>query len=130
MKERELKEKCYMEALDGSLSNLKVVLNHMKKIDLQEGILEENVLNKERMRTILHLELALADYCILLRKMKENQFIDYNDKMRADINALIHCNRFEYDQMIIVYSQRGEEDIDIDRLISFGTQILESYGLN
>lgn len=130
MKERELKEKCYMEALDGSLSNLQVVLNHMKKIDLQEGILEEDVLNKERMRTILHLELALADYCILLRKMKENQFIDYNDKMRADINALIHCNRFEYDSMIIVYSQRGEEDIDIDRLISFGTQILESYGLN
>ena len=46
MKERELKEKCYMEALDGSISNVKVVLNHMKKIDLQEGILEEAVLNK------------------------------------------------------------------------------------
>ena len=72
MKERELKEKCYMEALDGSIPNVKVVLNHMKKIDLQEGILEEAVLNKDRMRTILHLELALADYCILLRKMKEN----------------------------------------------------------
>ena len=59
MKERDLKEKCYMEALDGSISNVKVVLNHMKKIDLQEGILEEAVLNKDRMRTILHLELAL-----------------------------------------------------------------------
>ena len=44
MKERDLKEKCYMEALDGSISNVKVVLNHMKKIDLQEGILEEAVL--------------------------------------------------------------------------------------
>ena len=34
MKERDLKEKCYMEALDGSISNVKVVLNHMKKIDI------------------------------------------------------------------------------------------------
>ena len=131
MKERELKEKCYMEALDGSISNVKVVLNHMKKIDLQEGILEEAVLNKDRMRTILHLELALADYFILLRKMKENQFINYLPQMSKDINALIHCNRFEYhEQMIIVYSQRGEEDIDVERLISFGEEILESYGLN
>lgn len=32
--------------------------------------------------------------------------------------------------MIIVYSQRGEEDIDVERLISFGEEILESYGLN
>ncbi len=120
-----------MEALDGSISNVKVVLNHMKKIDLQEGILEEAVLNKDRMRTILHLELALADYCILLRKMKENQFINYLPQMSKDINALIHCNRFEYhEQMIIVYSQRGEEDIDVERLISFGEEILESYGLN
>ena len=47
MKERDLKEKCYMEALDGSISNIKVVLNHMKKINLQEGILEEAILNKD-----------------------------------------------------------------------------------
>ena len=120
-----------MEALDGSISNVKVVLNHMKKIDLQEGILEEAVLNKDRMRTILHLELALADYCILLRKMKENQLINYLPQMSKAINALIHCNRVEYhEQMIIVYSQRGEEDIDVERLISFGEEILESYGLN
>ena len=51
--------------------------------------------------------------------------------MSKDINALIHCNRFEYhDHVIIVYSQRGEEDIDIEHLISFGEDLLESYGLN
>lgn len=46
MKERELKEKCYMEALDGSISNVKVVLNHMKKIDLQEEYLKKQYLIK------------------------------------------------------------------------------------
>ena len=50
--------------------------------------------------------------------------------MSKDINALIHCNRFEYhDHVIIVYSQRGEEDIDIEHLISFGEDILQSYKL-
>ena len=37
MKERDLKEKCYMEALDGSISNIKVVFNHMKKINYKKA---------------------------------------------------------------------------------------------
>ena len=63
--------------------------------------------------------------------MKENQFVNYLPQMSKDVNALIHCNRFEYhDHVIIVYSQRGEEDIDIEHLISFGEDLLERYGLN
>jgi len=95
-----------------------------------------HILRKDRIKTILSLELALSTYCILLRKMQENHFISYSDAIRMDINSIIHSNRFEYyDGEIIVYSARGREDVDLNNLLDFGRSILQSidqedWGMN
>jgi hypothetical protein len=126
MKIHEVKEKCYLETLEESITNVEMVINHLEKLALREGEFASHILRKDRIISILHLELALASYCVLLRKMRENQMIIYNDKLRADINSIIHSNRFEYfGSYIIVHSQKGKEEVDLHSLLRYGKSILK-----
>lgn len=75
MDKRELKYRCYMEALEKSVVSVEIILNRLVQIDDKKGIIDDVVLMKDKRKTILDLELSLADLCILLRKMSENLFI-------------------------------------------------------
>lgn len=126
MDKREMKRKCYLEALNKSLVSVEMVLNRVVQIDSKKGIIDEYILTKDKVQTILDLELSLASLCILLRKMSENLFIQISNELRRDMNSIIHSNRFEYDQEVIVYSQKGREEVDLNALLAFCHQILST----
>ena len=125
---REMKEECYLEALEDNLVSVEMVLNHLKQIENCEGVFDEQILKHDRVRTTLDLELGLATLCILLRKMSENVFISFSNDLRKDMNSLIHSNRFEYneDNELIVYSQKGRESVDLEALLNFCHSILSN----
>ncbi|BBH25613.1 MAG: hypothetical protein PUF83_00715 [Intestinibaculum porci] len=126
MPSRELKESCYLEMLEDSLTNVQMIRNRLSQLDKQEQIIPAHILRRDRIKTILRLELALATYCVLLRKMHENNLIDYDEELHHDINSIIHSNRFEYfEQHIVVYSARGKENVNLRKLLDFGTAILD-----
>ena len=126
MDKRELKYRCYMEALEKSVVSVEIILNRLVQIDDKKGIIDDIVLMKDKRKTILDLELSLADLCILLRKMSENLFIQIDKELRRDMNSIIHSNRFEYYQEVIVYSQKGREEVDLKALLAFCHQILST----
>ncbi len=126
MDKRELKYRCYMEALEKSAVSVEIILNRLVQIDDKKGIIDDVVLMKDKRKTILDLELSLADLCILLRKMSENLFIQIDKELRRDMNSIIHSNRFEYYQEVIVYSQKGREEVDLKALLAFCHQILST----
>lgn len=127
MIKRELKALCFMETLEDSVVSVEMILNRLKQIDLKKGVFDEEILNHDRTKTTLDLELSLATLCILLRKMSENLFVVVSDDMRRDMNSIIHSNRFEYDhQTLVVYSQKGRESVDLDALLSFCHELLSS----
>lgn len=126
MPSRELKESCYLEMLEDSLTNVQMIRNRLSQLDKQEQIIPAHILRRDWIKTILRLELALATYCVLLRKMHENNLIDYDEELHHDINSIIHSNRFEYfEQHIVVYSARGKENVNLRKLLDFGTAILD-----
>lgn len=124
MADRELKKMCYLDALEDSVTAVEVTLNRLKQIEAKEGIFDDMVLKNDKNKTVLDLELTLATLCILLRKMSENLFIKVSDELRRDMNSIIHSNRFEYNQEIVAYSQKGRETIELDRLLKFAHSIL------
>ncbi|MEE3307699.1 hypothetical protein [Sharpea azabuensis] len=127
MASRDLKEHVYIEALEDAITNVEMIENHLERLSDENKVVAMHILRKDRIKTILSLELALSTYCILLRKMQENHFISYSDAIRMDINSIIHSNRFEYyDGEIIVFSARGREDVDLNNLLDFGRSILQS----
>lgn len=115
-----------MEALEKSVVSVEIILNRLVQIDDKKGIIDDVVLMKDKRKTILDLELSLADLCILLRKMSENLFIQIDKELRRDMNSIIHSNRFEYYQEVIVYSQKGREEVDLKALLAFCHQILST----
>lgn len=136
MTKRELKELCYREVLEDCVVSVEMIVNRLDQIDQKKGVFDEDILNHDRMKTILDLELSLANLCILLRKMAENLFVVISDDMRRDMNSIIHSNRFEYDEKeMIVYSQKGKENVDLDAILSFchsilsNDKVLSSYDL-
>ena len=126
-KKREMKEQCYLEALENGVVSVEMIINRLRQIKDKEGIFDKHILDHDYMETILDLELSLASLCILLRKMSENVFIMISDDLRIDMNSIIHSNRFEYcDGEIVVYSQKGREEVDLDHLLSFCHSILSN----
>ena len=119
MDNREMKRLCYYEALEKSVISVEMVLNRLNQIESKDGIFDKDILLKDKTKTILDLELSLAGLCILLRKMAENLFIQVTTELRRDMNSIIHSNRFEYDQEVIVYSQKGREEVDLKALLAF-----------
>lgn len=126
MSKRELKKLCYLEALEKSVVSVEILLNRLNQIESRKGVFDEIILLKDQTKTILELELSLASMCILLRKMSENMLIVLPQELRKDMNSIIHSNRFEYDHEVIVYSQKGREEVDLDVLLIFCHTILSS----
>ncbi len=79
------------------------------------------------LKTKCQLELSLASLCIILRKMCENQFITLNQERRKDINSIIHSNRFDFfeDYKVYVYSQKGQEEVNIIQLLDYAKKIFK-----
>lgn len=126
-KKRLMKEQCYLEALENSVVSVEMIINRLRQIEDKMGIFDKSILLHDQTETILDLELHLASLCILLRKMSENMFIVVSDALRADMNSIIHSNRFEYDKgKIVVYSQKGREEVNLDELLKFCHCILSN----
>ncbi len=124
---RELKQLCYMEALEDSVVSVEMILNRLNQIEQKKGIFDAYILSHDRTKTILDLELSLATLCILLRKMSENLLIVTPEELRRDMNSIIHSNRFEYNRLeVIVYSQKGKEQVDLNGLMAFCHRVLSS----
>lgn len=127
MNKRDLKQMCFMETLEDSVVSVEMILNRLKQIEDKKGIFDEEILNHDRTKTTLDLELSLATLCILLRKMSENLFIVIDGDMRKDMNSIIHSNRFDYDDLSLnVYSQKGMENVDLNALLSFCHEVLSN----
>ena len=100
-------------------------MNYIDRIKDKVGVFSNDILQKDAIRAQFDLELALASLSILLRKMAENNFIEIDRETRRDINSIIHSNKFEVENgKVIVYSQKGEELVSIDKLLSFARSIL------
>ena len=125
MKQRELKEVCYMEVLQESLVGVEKTLNQLKRLESNQGLIDKDIIEKDISKTILDLELSLASMCILLRKMSENKFITIPSDLRRDMNSIIHSNRFDYNGHIEAFSQKGKEEIELDELLMFTKEVLK-----
>ena len=127
MSKLDLKQLCYLEALEDNVVSVEMILNRLNQIESKKGVFDAYILQHDRSRTILDLELSLATLCVLLRKMAENLFIVTPDELRKDMNSIIHSNRFEYNRLeVIVYSQKGKEHVDLNALLAFCHHILSS----
>lgn len=126
MNKRLIKEECYLDMLEDEINSVDTVLNYIDKLKEKKGIFDDEVIQKDLMRSYFDLELALASLCILLRKMSENMFIQINEEIRRDINSIIHSNKFDYHdhEKIYVYSKKGKEPIELSRLMQFARSIL------
>lgn len=125
LSKREIRENCYLEMLEDSITGVESVLNQIQKIENNQ-VFEEEMLLKDRIRACYDLELALATMSILLRKMTENLFIVMPEELRRDVNSIIHSNKFEYinKERLVVYSQKGKEEVSIQHLLQFAKSIL------
>lgn len=120
MNKRTIKLECYNEMLEDGITSVESVINYINKIKDKVGIFENEILEKDIIRAQFDLELSLASMCILLRKMAENNFIVIDSETRRDINSIIHSNKFVFkDGNLFVYSQKGEEAVNLEGLLSF-----------
>ena len=124
MSRRDLKKDSYYDALNESLINVEKTINLLRRLEDNRLNIDESIVLKDISKTILDLELNLASMCILLRKMSENKFIELPTDLRRDMNSIIHSNRFDYDEDIIVYSQKGREEVNLNDLIMFCKDVL------
>lgn len=124
MSRRNLKKDSYYDALNESLISVEKTINLLRRLENNRLNIDEAIVLKDISKTILDLELNLASMCILLRKMSENKFIELPTDLRRDMNSIIHSNRFDYDEDIIVYSQKGREEVNLNDLLLFCKDVL------
>ena len=105
---------------------VEMVLNQLNRLKNQMNI-SNRIVERDLLKTKCQLELSLAALCILLRKMCENQFIILNQERRKDINSIIHSNRFDFfeDDKVYVYSQKGQEEVNINQLLDYAKRIFK-----
>ncbi len=125
MKRREIKRLCYQEQLENEVNSVQSVLNQLLKLPTYENI-DQEYLQKDFIKTQIDLELALASLCIVLRKMHENNFLRLSRNIRKDVNSIIHSNKFTLrdENVIIVHSQQGREDVYISTLLLYAREYL------
>ncbi len=125
MKRREIKKLCYQEQLENEVNSVQSVLNQLLKLPTYENI-DQEYLQKDFIKTQIDLELALASLCITLRKMHENNFLRLTRSIRKDVNSIIHSNKFTLrdENVIIVHSQQGREDVYISTLLLYAREYL------
>ena len=95
MSKRDLKQLCYLEALEDNVVSVEMILNRLNQIESKKGVFDAYILQHDRSRTILDLELSLATLCVLLRKMAENLFIGREPRKMGMINWKEMNNRSE-----------------------------------
>ena len=122
MNKRQIKLSCYLD----QIIEVEMVLNQLNRLKNQMNI-SNRIVERDLLKTKCQLELSLAALCILLRKMCENQFIILNQERRKDINSIIHSNRFDFfeDDKVYVYSQKGQEEVNIIQLLDYAKKIFK-----
>lgn len=126
MNKRQIKLSCYLDQINIEIIEVEMVLNQLNRLKNQINI-SNHIVERDLLKTKCQLELALASLCILLRKMCENQFITLNQERRKDINSIIHSNRFDFfeDDKVYVYSQKGQEEVNINQLLDYAKKIFK-----
>lgn len=126
MNKRQIKLSCYLDQINIEIIEVEMVLNQLNRLKNQMNI-SNRIVERDLLKTKCQLELALASLCILLRKMCENQFITLNQERRKDINSIIHSNRFDFfeDDKVYVYSQKGQEEVNINQLLDYAKKIFK-----
>lgn len=126
MNKRQIKLSCYLDQINIEIIEVEMVLNQLNRLKNQINI-SNRIVERDLLKTKCQLELSLASLCILLRKMCENQFITLNQERRKDINSIIHSNRFDFfeDDKVYVYSQKGQEEVNINQLLDYAKKIFK-----
>ncbi len=126
MNKRQIKLSCYLDQINIEIIEVEMVLNQLNRLKNQMNI-SNRIVERDLLKTKCQLELSLASLCILLRKMCENQFITLNQERRKDINSIIHSNRFDFfeDDKVYVYSQKGQEEVNINQLLDYAKKIFK-----
>ena len=125
MNKRQIKLSCYLDQINIEIIEVEMVLNQLNRLKNQMNI-SNRIVERDLLKTKCQLELSAA-LCILLRKMCENQFIILNQERRKDINSIIHSNRFDFfeDDKVYVYSQKGQEEVNINQLLDYAKRIFK-----
>ena len=125
MDKRSFRKQCYKERLENTINDVEIILNRIRKLNHSYESIGEEVILKELENCYCDLELSMALMAVIIRKLVENQFTKINDDDRADINALVHSNRFDYrDDEVIVFSRLSSENVQIEHFIELGKTIL------
>lgn len=126
MNKRQIKLSCYLDQINIEIIEVEMILNQLNRLKNQMNI-SNRIVERDLLKTKCQLELSLAALCILLRKMCENQFIILNQERRKDINSIIHSNRFDFfeDDKVYVYSQKGQEEVNINQLLDYAKRIFK-----
>ena len=126
MNKRQIKLSCYLDQINIEIIEVEMVLNQLNRLKNQMNI-SNRIVERDLLKTKCQLELSLAALCIFLRKMCENQFIILNQDRRKDINSIIHSNRFDFfeDDKVYVYSQKGQEEVNINQLLDYAKRIFK-----
>ena len=126
MEKRDYRRLCYKERLEKVVKDVEIIENRIFQLNHTYQNISEDIINKELEDCYCDLELSLATMAIIIRKLVENQFTKISEEDRADINALIHSNRFDYlEDQIKVYSRLSSEDVDVDHMIELGKTIIQ-----
>lgn len=122
-----LKRYFYFEELQSSILDVKVVENELQK---NYQTIDETILKQNITRLKIRLEIEIAKYCIILRKMVENEFIHVSDEQRRIINSSIHSTSLLYDDgMIQVRSRTNNQEVSLDELLGYGQQLLKQENI-
>ena len=120
MNKRQIKLSCYLEQLNIEVVKVEMILNQLNRLKNNQEI-ANYIIERDLLKTKCQLELSLASLCIILRKMSLNQ------ERRKDINSIIHSNRFDFfeDYKVYVYSQKGQEEVNIIQLLDYAKKIFK-----
>lgn len=123
---RVVKKHKFVESVIDSIVQVEAVMNRVTKIHMKSDIIDAKYLDRDLEDAYFDLELILATFSVMLRKMDENNYISIPQNLKKDINALIHSAKFVFDydeNTILVYSRRGEEEIDLVQLLKYGKEV-------
>lgn len=117
MNKRDIKKNRYKEQLEEAIIGVETTINQINRLANYES-LGKDIITYDIESCYADLELELAILAILLRKMRENQYIKMDDKFRNSTNVIIHSNGFIYtDDKIVVKSRTKDIEVNIKYLL-------------
>lgn len=127
--DREKRKQCYRERLEQTMHDVEVILNHIDRLEdrRDSAIISKKVIDKELTVSYCDLEISMALMAVIIRKLNENQFIVLKQAERDDVNALIHSNRFDYqDAQVMVYSRLRQESVTLEHFLALGIKTIDA----